>query len=409
MSAVRSQEESACCGRDGVPALVCRRPLFDGTLRVRAWELLVAGGVDAAARADVFWDELLELGVEGLTAGRSALLLVDRAFVLGEEALSFRGDHLDFAVSVERPVDAAFILGLRNLRALGHSIALAGWHPSDERALLDLTEEVRIDVSAPDGLEALARSVVSLHDRGIRVVATGIRGAADFERCRDLGADRFQGEVFDRPEGQPSRRIGIEAQGRLDLLGLINDPDATIDEFEHVVSADASLSYRLLKYVNSPLFALPTTVESTRHAVMLLGLRRARAWASLVVLAGSGGEPSVVLHAALIRARMCEDLARRIGFRPTETCFTAGLLSVLDVLLERPMDELVAELPLGDELSAALLRREGTPGRLLESAICYERGLWSAAAVDGVGARDLRDAYLDALRFALRIRRVGES
>jgi len=207
-----------------------------------------------------------------------------------------------------------------------------------------------------------------------------------------MGFDYFQGYFFARPQIVAGRTLPHGQVTALELLRLLNDPGTDFDELEAVVSRDMSLSYRLLRHLNSPALGLRRKVTSSREALVLLGERNVRKWASLVVFSSVGGDkPSELLKSAQVRARMCEQLAVAAG-EPVApaTAFTAGLFSLLDALLDRPMEVALAPLGLTGDLREALVDGSGPLGDVLAVALAWERGDW-----DAVTARRERVAVAD--------------
>jgi EAL and modified HD-GYP domain-containing signal transduction protein len=158
------------------------------------------------------------------------------------------------------------------------------------------------------------------------------------------------------------------------LIGSLQDPDVEISQLQDIISTDVGLSYRLLRLVNSAFFALPREIESIRDAVVLLGINNIRRWATLMALTEVDDKPDELLVTGLVRARMCELAAASRGERDTDAYFTAGLFSVVDALMDSSMVELLSQLPLSPDLSAALLRYEGPKGEVLRGVLAYEQG-----------------------------------
>ena len=135
---------------------------------------------------------------------------------------------------------------------------------------------------------------------------------------------------------------------------------------------------------------------------MMLGRRMVAVWANMVVVAGFKGKPSELLTTAMMRARMCEQIARKLGRAHPDTYFTAGLFSILDALLDQPMEKVLEELSLAEDLGLALLSHEGELGYVLDLVIRYERGDWDGLDKD-IAAEELKSAYFDAMRWTSRV------
>jgi c-di-GMP phosphodiesterase len=227
------------------------------------------------------------------------------------------------------------------------------------------------------------------------LVATDVETPEEVERAKTLGFTAFQGDFFAKPDLTRRRRVGTGGVTSLKAVAAVTAPDASFEDLEAAISSDVGLSLKLLRYVNSAFFALPRTVESVREALTLLGTATVRRWATVVALVqASDDAPDELVELALQRARMCEVLGGSRELDAADGHFTVGLFSVADALLDSPMDEVLETLPFSDEIRAALLKREGPKGELLETVVAYERGEFPAD--DG----SLQGAYGEAVEWA---------
>lgn len=410
-NATSSRDDSL---RTRVPTYVGRQPIFDPAMRIRGYQLLALSNdadSDESERerraADTFWTSFVELGLEDVGPDQCAHLAIDRDFLLADGPTLFADDRIAFELSTRDSLEEPILGRLQGLVRDGYRIVFDDYVPGAAEAsrALAYTSAVKVDARDEDALEALSSISDSLHRYGVGVVAKNVDTRQRFRDCVAAGADRFQGRFLHEPEIIEGEEVSVDRVGRFELLQIINDPEASLDQFEAAISRDITLSYRLLRYINSVMFAFQKEIGSIRHAVTLLGMRWIRTWANLVILSSVGGSPEALVVSAMIRGKMCERLATRLDIEDTETYFTAGLLSVLDVMLSRPMDEILTQLPLDGVLQAALKDREGTPGRVLATALAYEQSIWSETACEGLKESDMREAYLDALLFTRDARR----
>jgi len=197
----------------------------------------------------------------------------------------------------------------------------------------------------------------------------------------------------------PGASVAVSVLTKLRLALALQRPGAELEDLERIIAKDAALAYRLLRYLNSAYFSLPRTLRSVREALVVLGVEAVQRWATVVVFAGIEAKTDELLALALIRARMCELLAQAAG-APTHGAFLVGLLSVLDGLTDLPLGQAVAELPLSDELVAALLAHEGPQGDILSRVLAYERGELERAVAPPLDPGPVGDAYVGAVAFA---------
>ncbi len=378
-------------GSAAVDFHVARQPILDRRLRLYAYELLFrptataqsAGTLDPTLMASrVILGALGDIGLEGLVGEHRAFVNMTRDLLLSAAHEVLPPDATVIELLEDIPADDEVLEAVAGLKRRGYRIALDDfvYHPNLE-PLVKLADIIKLDVLevSPEDVE---RAVELLRPYGVALLAERVETHEVFRRCRDLGFDYFQGYFFARPEIVAGRRLPQGQLTALELLRLLNDPETGFDEIEAVVSRDMSLSYRLLRHLNSPVMGLRRRVTSIREALVLLGERNVRKWANLVVFSSVGvDKPSELLKSAQVRARMCEQLADSVeGDVAPAMAFTAGLFSLLDALLDRPMEAALEPLGLTGELHTALVGGGGPLGDLLGVTLAWERGDWADVA-----------------------------
>jgi EAL and modified HD-GYP domain-containing signal transduction protein len=338
-----------------------------------------------------------EVGLDLLVGDRPAHINVTRDFLLDVRPLPLEPKRTVIELVEDQKVDNALVDVLAEAVDAGFTLALDDFkHAPKMDALLDIASIVKLDVRAltPRQLEAEVRK---LEPRNLTLIAEKVESAEEYELCRELGFDAYQGYFFALPElsrtpGTPTRELGT-------LCALAaTDEDTSLEELESIVRRDAGLSHKLLRYANSAHISPLRPIASLRHALTMIGTVAIRRWGMLLALSGLRDAPHHLLSLALQRARMSELLAPSMS-ATTDRAFTAGLFSLLDAITGRPMDDLVSELTFDDRLTSALVDREGPEGRVLRATLAYERGAFDDAAYH---ARPdvLADAYTQALRWS---------
>lgn len=382
------------CKREVQAYEILYRPTEANTCQISDGEL---------ASSEVILHTLINIGLERLVGSHPAFINVTRQLILSKQLLVLPKDRIVLEVLEDVAVDQALIDALRALSAAGFRIALDDFVASDSSlSLVPLADIVKLDVLATSE-EELRDLAPQLQGMGIKLLAEKIETPEQYEYCQKLGFDYYQGHFFSQPQlirgrGIPTNRIAI-----LQLIGALNDPNANLQAIKSLVAQDVSLSYKLLRHVNSAYFGLAKRVESIHRAVVLLGINNVKALATLMSLSNMKDTRSDVLTSALIRAKMCEYLTAAEGLPQRETAFTIGLLSILDVITQVPMKEVLDVLPLTKEMNQALLYRKGPMGRLLACTLAYERGDWGAvAATSELSPGKISDIYFTALYNANR-------
>jgi EAL and modified HD-GYP domain-containing signal transduction protein len=158
------------------------------------------------------------------------------------------------------------------------------------------------------------------------------------ELCQTLKFDFFQGYHFSQPKMLKFRGVPANQLAILQLVSKLHEPEIDLKAIESLIRQDVSLSYKLLRYINSAYFNLPRRIDSIQRAIILLGTKNIRSWATLISLANIDHHRSDLITVALERAKMCELLAEAVGIKQKESGYTVGLLSVLDAMTQAPME-----------------------------------------------------------------------
>ena len=388
---------------------VGRQPIYDRRLAVVGYELLFrAGGLSETAEfadpdrasTQVILNTFLEIGLEQLVGDKPAFLNLTRGFLLGEYSFPFPRNRVVLEVLESIEVDDAVVAAVRDLTQRGYQIALDDftYHPR-LAPLVEMADIVKLDV-LQCGRAELRDHVAELRRHDVRLLAEKIETQDMYEFCRAEGFDYFQGYFLCRPKTVGAQVVRAGRLASLRLLSRVQDPDIRLDELEGIIRQDVGLSFKLLRLVNSAFYTLPVQIQSIRQTLLLLGLQRIRAWASLLLLAGIEEKPHELMVTAMVRARMSERLGAARGEPDVDAYFTAGLFSTLDALMDMPMEEVLRELPLSGELAKGLLRGEGGIGEVLACVLAYERGDWERVVCPGVEQEGIAKAYLEAVRWA---------
>ena len=216
-------------------------------------------------------------------------------------------------------------------------------------------------------------------------------------QCRELKFDYFQGFFLSRPEILKKTAVPPNQLETLELISHMQNPDVAIEDLADIIRRDVALSYKILRVVNSAYYSLPRTVDSIKDAIVLLGTRQIGSWVSLINLAQIARKPKELTISALVRARMCELVAEVAGRYDGETFYTVGLFSVLDALLDVPIEKALDALPLSGEVKEAILDGSGIMGQTLRGVVAYEHADWENAHCPGVSDGELAAIFREAV------------
>jgi EAL and modified HD-GYP domain-containing signal transduction protein len=380
--------------------LVARQPICDADLQVCAYELLHRGdAVDGEqATAQVLLAACGDIGLSALVGARRAYVNVSRRFLLEVDPLPFEPELVVLELLEDQLVDDALVDRLRELTAAGYVLALDDFAFGPEaEPLLELASIVKVDVRAGDEGHT-ARQAGLLKPYGVTLLAEKVEDEQEFERCRALGYELFQGWFFCKPEIVSGREIPSASLAAIQAAASLSRPTVTFEEIEEVVSRDPGLSLRLLRLLNSASFSLRRRIETVHEAIVLLGAENVRQWGMLLALGGVKARCDELVPTALVRAQTLSLLAAQRGGDP-DRAFAIGLFSVADALLGAPMEQALHDLPLAAPIVDALVRHAGDDGVALAAILAHERAEELASGPgDAPGA--LAACYLQALTWA---------
>lgn len=414
MQPARNENPCAAAPTPGVSArqiFIGRQPIFDRDLQVYGYELLFRDGKANSAEvldgdqatAQTLVNGIMDFGLEQVVGNRLAFVNLTRGFLLDQGRLPAMQTRLVLEVLEDISPDAEI------LAARGYTIALDDFTYREE--LLPLVRSAQIiKLDLPQiGIEALPTHVERLRPYGLRLLAEKVETHEQFELCKSLGIDYFQGFFLSRPVTLARKRLPANKLAVLQILAKLQEPNTGIGDLERLISTDVSLSYRILRFVNSVQFATGRQIDNIRRAIVMTGLSQIRTWVSLIMLSKLDDKPTELIRIALVRARLCELLSKRLALASPETCATAGLFSTLDALLDQPLAEILSSLPLNSEIASALLEGRGRIGEVLQCALACERGDWEAASRLGLAEQVLSSTCLEAIGWAeANSRALGE-
>ncbi|RMG58353.1 MAG: HDOD domain-containing protein [Gammaproteobacteria bacterium] len=387
---------------------VGRQPIFNRERRIVAHELLFRDAGDAsgavfedgdAATREVLESAFVDIGLDRLAGRQPVFLNLTRNYLLHPPPLPPKQvvyeilEDIDFVDDIQRAI--------ARLAADGYRLALDDYVAEKaDPAVLSRVHIIKLDVLA-HGPRELERIVASLRDYPARLLAEKVEDEATWTRCLALGFDLFQGYWFSRPQVIRGRRLQANQAIVLQLLRLVHKPAPDFRELEKLISQDVNLSYKLLRMINSPYYGLSRKIESVRRALVYIGQDALRGWLSMLSVRELDEQNRGLTGLALTRARMCALLCPNEQER--DAWFTVGLFSVLDQLTGLPMEEVLAGLPLSDDVVAALLHGLGPMGEALACAIALENPRETEPQdrrTAGLSAEEVAARYLEAVAWA---------
>jgi EAL and modified HD-GYP domain-containing signal transduction protein len=403
-----------------VDVLIARQAIFDRERKVYGYELLyrsnaASSGFDGtsaeAATMQVLSNTLMAIGAEKVLGGKKAFVNFDQRLLRQEMHLMLPPESIVIEILETVKPTADLIALCQSIAQQGYALALddfandPGWEPLTRIAGL-----IKVDLRliSREEQECMLRTY---RPRGVMMLAEKVETYAEFDWARRAGYDLFQGYFFARPMLVSSHQIPAVKSSCLLLLREVHRPDFDFERVEELLREDVALTYKLLRYVNSAIFARRTDIESIGQALIVLGEEGIRRWVALAALPMlATDKPTELLTLSLVRASFCERLAGLAQAAPPGQAFLMGMFSLLDALIDQPLHEALRSVDLGPEVTQALLgiAPDGSfLARLHELILCYERADWDAVErlsnVCGIPPLQTGDAYLDSMDWAAEI------
>lgn len=395
-----------------------RQPILNRNRNIVAYELLFRASGSAAsanvtddvsATANVIIQAFAELGVENVLANNKGFINVSEDLLMSELVELLPRDRVVLELLETITITPQIVARCHDLKAKGFSLALDDFIFSDVyRPLFSIVDVVKIDLLALKEGE-LETYVHRLRHWPVQLLAEKIDTPEQAEQCMELGFELFQGYFFAKPVTLSGKRADPSRLAAMKLLGLVMS-DADTSELEKVFKHDPALTYNLLRLVNSVGMGMLQRITSLAHAIAVLGRRQLQRWLQLLLYVhhGSGGAKDPLLQLAATRGKLMELLAGELarGNRELEDhAFMVGIMSLLDVLLSMPLEQIVEQLNLAEDVRAALLERSGRLGDMLRLTEMLEHNEYEAVIGllprhPGISLARLTRAQLEALAWA---------
>lgn len=366
---------------------LARQPIFDVHKKVIAYEILYRSGIKNTydisingdlATASVVVDALINFGMGQLTGGKKAFINFTRKLLIEDLPTLFDVDSLTVEILETLEVDDVLIEKCKELKEKGYTIALDDF-VGDERfdAIIPYVDIIKVDFLV---LKTLGRKYVAEKylPLGVELLAEKVETQEDLDEAIALGYHYFQGYFFEKPVMCKTKSLNVTTFRYMEILNETMNEEPDFNKLSDIIKRDFSLTYKLLRLINSPAFYTVNQITSVNHAVSLLGINEIRKWTTLIMLRDISAEkPDELIKVSLIRAIFAENLAEvfEIKIRKTEA-FLLGLFSLIDTILEKPLFDIIEPLPLNEDVKGAMLGENNVFHEILKLIKYYESGNW---------------------------------
>ena len=391
---------------------VARQPIFDRNQNVFGYELLfrsqngsVYDGVDGdQATNSVIVNSFLLIGMQTMTNGKKAFINFTANSLKNSIPSMLPKERIAVEILEDVKPDEEIIATCKKLKQEGYLLVLDDFvFKTEYMPLIELADIIKVDFRAT-GLKEREKLLQYLQNYSVKLLAEKVETQEEFQDALRMGYSYFQGYFFCKPVVVSHKDLPGYKKNYISILAAINQPYLEFGQIETILKKDVSLSYKLLKFINSSFFGLQNKINSLRQALALLGKKNLAKWVSLMVLRSVGEDkPGELILNSLIRARFAEGLASaKMSKRQVADAFLMGLFSHIDVLLDRPLEEVLDGISLGTEIKEALLEKKYNQFTQLYKLIqAYERGEWERSSYYakkmGLDERIILKSYRESL------------
>lgn len=398
---------------------VARQPIFDKNRKIHGYELLFRDGTanmfsqteGDTATTTLLSNTFFSIGIDTLTDGNKAFINFTQNLLEKKVPLLLPKETVVVEILEDVKPGPKLVDACRKMAAAGYTLALDDFVYSAElMPLIVLADIIKFDFRLTP-TDTISAYLAQLPQKRIQLLAEKVETAEEFETAKAMGFDLFQGYFFCRPEMIKGREIQGSQLNLMNIMIQANRPDFSVEPLAALISRDVGFSYKLFKYANATFFGRTIKVSSVKDAMVYLGESEIRRFVSLVAMSRlAEGKTDELIRMASVRGKFCELLSMAANEpAPPPEMFTMGMFSLIDAILEHPMAQAVAPLPLSDAIKTALIHEKGRLAGYLELMRAYEYGQWEQVSCTAgalkINPEKIPSFYLHACQWADAVRK----
>ncbi|GLR72019.1 EAL and HDOD domain-containing protein [Agaribacter marinus] len=366
-----------------------RQPILDTSKNLVGYELLFRSSLDNVfpnvdeekATSKMIEGLHIDMGLDRISNGKTAFINFTKQSLLNDyaELLPKEKVTIEILESV-RPTKAVYVK-MKTLSDAGYSLALDDFiHSEYWEPFYKLCKTIKVDCLQINDEQLADICAVAKRHSHLQLLAEKVEDAETFQKYKALGFDLFQGYFFAKPEVIKSVSLSNSQSLLSTLLNETSKVSPNINKITEIFELDPSLSFKLLRYAQSPIFQRRKKIDSIKQALVMLGSKELERFIMLLFAATfSENKPTELIRLSLQRAKFCEELAEITNSKEKlSAAFLAGMLSLLDAMLDADLASVISKLPLSDEIKIALVRHQGDLANYLNLCRSCEKGDWDA-------------------------------
>ncbi len=395
---------------------VGRQPILNQNKKTYAYELLFRDslknsfpGIDGnIGTSRLLANTFFSMGIKEITGNRPGFINFTKELILNKTPLLFPKESIIIEILEDVEPDKAVEDTIKEFRKKGYKVALDDFiFDKKYTNLIKLSNIIKFDLMATplDTIEGLVKALKNKFN--ITLLAEKVETYEEFLKAKEMGFSLFQGYFFSKPEVISKTDIPSNKMTLLTLISEIGKSSMSFDKLAQIIKNDISISYKLMKFINSPYFRRANEISTIKDAVSFLGENTIKQFVRVLAAAGlSDNKPDELMRLSIVRARMCERLGKYINTNfSSEELFTMGLFSTIDAMLDKDMQNILNEISFSRKVCSGLLGNDKTFNHLLSLCTCFEKGEWAICCrLPEEMACDLNahlpSIYMDALKMA---------
>lgn len=393
--------------------IIARQPIFNQKKQVFAYELLYRGSEEMSldniggerATSSLLTSSFLTEGIDLISGNKPCFINFTEDLLLENVAATFPQTNIVIEILEDVNPTPEIVNACKQLKKAGYTLALDDFiFDKKFYPLVELADIIKFDFRLTP-VEEIELALKNLASYKLVYLAEKVETNEEFEKALAMGFTYFQGYFFAKPEVMRIKEVATPKVNLLLLISEISKKETSPEKMVEIIATDVSLSYKLLRYLNSSYFSLVNDIESISHAVSYLGEEEIQRFVTLVAISEiASDKPLELVRLASVRAKFCEELGDKNPQRHNiNELFMLGLFSLLHTMFNMTMEEVLGKIPLSDNLRSALIQRSGPLSIFLETAIAYEKGdtdtVVTCATRLNIETHELYPIYLSAIRF----------
>nr|WP_309100328.1 HDOD domain-containing protein [Fredinandcohnia onubensis] len=409
-------------GRAVLEIFIARQPILDENQQIHAYELLHRSNKEKnfsslsndQATLDVI-NSFVQIGIEDLSEGKPCFINFTDTLLAGEIQSYFDPKSIVIEILETVKFTDEFIDLLRKLKTQGYKIALDDFEMEvDEpyfHTVMNLVDIVKVDIQKTPRIQQI-KILSLLKAYSVELLAEKVETREEYEQCLKDGYNLFQGYFFCRPMIMSTNDLIIQKNNLFLIMSELSNPEVDFNSIANKIERDVTISYKLLKYINSPVFSRVKEIKSIKHAIIMLGIKELKKWFYMMFIREAINETNKlhneITKISMVRAKACELIAVKIGKRDeSSSYFLTGIFSLIDTLLKQPLVKVINQLPLDKEIKETLIGNQTFFKDVLDIVILLEKGAWKEIAElrkkIGIEEQDLFAIYLNSMKWAQQV------